>query len=157
MQQPEALSLPQQRYVETIEELCRTTGSAHTSDLAMRMNVRMPSVSEAVTRLVSQGVAKRNSRHTIELTPKGRAIAEQLKQRHKALLLFMTEVMAMEPARADAMACRIEHCVDKEFADRLLMLAGFLERNHPDLLKAIARHVKRQAEEPGQEWSHFSI
>jgi DtxR family Mn-dependent transcriptional regulator len=156
-QRPEALSLPQQRYVETIEELCRTTGSARTSDLAMRLNVRMPSVSEAVTRLVAQGIANRNSRHTIELTPKGRLIADQLKQRHEALRLFMREVMVMDEARADEMACRIEHCVDKEFSDRLLMLAEFLEQKHPDLLTAIARHVKRRTVKADQEWNQFSI
>lgn len=156
-QRPEALSLPQQKYVETIDELCRTLGCARTSDLALRLKVRMPSVSEAVSRMVAQGIAVRNSRHTIELTPKGRLIAEQLKQRHEALLLFMIDVMVMEKDQADEMACRIEHCVDKAFSDRLLMLAEFLEQKHPDLLKAIARHVKRRTDKSEPEWSQFSI
>ncbi len=149
--------MAQQNYVETIADLCRLRGYARTSELAVRLNIRMPSVSEAVTRLVEQGLAVRSSRHEIELTPKGRVIAGQLRQRQEALLLFMTEVMAMEKEKAEAMACRIEHCVDKEFADRLLLLAEFFEQKHPETLKAIARHVRRRTDEASRVWSQFSI
>jgi DtxR family Mn-dependent transcriptional regulator len=154
---PESLSLAQQNYVEAIADLCRTGGSARTSELAALLHVRMPSVSEAVTRLVEEGVVLRTEQHRIELSPKGVAIASQLKQRHEALLLFMTEVMAMDKPRADAMACKIEHCVDKAFSDRILILAEFLERKHPETLKAIATHFRKRAKEPSTEWSQFSI
>jgi DtxR family Mn-dependent transcriptional regulator len=117
----------------------------------------MPSVCETVSRLVEQGIVVRTARHRIELTPKGRLIAGQLKQRHEALLFFMIAVMAMEPGRADALACKIEHCIDKAFTDRILMLSEFLKHKHPDILKAVANHVRQRASTPPGEWSQFTI
>ncbi len=154
---PESLSLAQQNYVEMILDLSLVDGYARTSDLAARLGVSLPSVSEAVTRLVDQGIAFRNARHGIELTEQGRRVARQLRHRHDALLLFMMDVMAMERKPADAMACKIEHCVDKAFTDRLLMLADYLKQHHPETLEAVALHLHLQADNASPDWSQFSI
>ena len=50
----------------------------------------------------------------------------------------------METARADDLACRVEHCVDRRFTDRLVKLARFLEKEHPETLRAIAKHLSRK-------------
>ena len=138
----EDLSLAQQRYVERIDELCRVNGHAHTSDLASGLGVSMPSVTEAVSRLSERGVAIRRPGHEIVLTEHGARIAEQLSRRHLALRRFMTEVMAMEPERADQVACRVEHCVDADFAERLSRMAELLEAEYPWALKGIAQAAR---------------
>ncbi len=138
-----AVSLPKQNYIESIADLVRERGRARTTDLAERLGISLPSVSEAVKRLVKLGFAVRKSRFEIGLTTKGRAIARQLEHRQNALRRFMVEVMAMRPHRADEMACRIEHFVDREFSDRLLELAEFMEHRHPRTLKRISDHLKK--------------
>jgi DtxR family Mn-dependent transcriptional regulator len=140
---PEMISLPQQNYIEAISELVRDTGMARNTDLASRLGVSMPSVSEAVGRLVERGIALKKSRHEIVLTPRGGKIAAQLDRRHKALSRFMNEVMAMDQSRADELACRIEHCVDRDFTTRLLRLAEVLEDGHPETLKDVAAKLRR--------------
>ena len=81
----ERVSLPQQRYIESILELGGRDGYVCTSELAAHLDVRLPSVSEAVKRLVKRGFAVRKSRFEIGLTERGRRIAEQLDRRQKAL------------------------------------------------------------------------
>ena len=141
---PEGISLAQQRYVESISELGADTGYVRTSDLAEHLDVSLPSVSEAVKRLVRLGFAVRKSRSEIGLTGEGRIIAAQLERRQAALERFMVDVMLMKPARASEMACRIEHFVDREFANRLLCLAEFLGNKSPETLKEIADHLRRK-------------
>ena len=82
------ISLPQQRYVESILELGGRDGYVRTSELAAHLDVRLPSVSEAVKRLVKRGLAVRKSRFEIGLTERGRRIAEQLERRQEALERF---------------------------------------------------------------------
>lgn len=154
--QPERLSLAQQNYVEAIAELCQRNGVARTSELADGMKVSMPSVSETVSRLVERGVAVRTERHEILLTARGRDIARQLARRHDVLKRFMVDVMALDVARADELACRIEHCVDGAFSDRLILLDDFL-KNSPETLEAITAHIRRQVGARANEWSNFQI
>ncbi len=136
------LSLPQQRYIEVIDGLVRESGVARITDVAERLDVRLPSASQVVKRLVDNGLAARNERLEVELTAKGRMIAEHLDRRHQALKRFMVDVMAMDEKRADEVACRVEHCVDGQFAERLVDLAEFLEQEYPWTLKGIADHVR---------------
>lgn len=141
---PESLSLPQQRYVEVIAGLLRERGMARVKDVAERLGVSLPSVSEAVKRLLELGIVDRDARRGIVLTESGRRVAGHLEDRHQALKRFMVEVMAMEPERADDVACRVEHCVDREFSSRLVDLAGFLEKEYPWTLRGIAEHVQKR-------------
>ena len=150
----EGLSLAQQRYVERIDELCRAKGHAHTSELAATLNVSMPSVTEVVSRLAENGLAARKSSHEIVLTEPGARMAKQLARRHEALRRFMVDVMAIKPETADQIACRVEHCVDRDFAERLRKLAEFLEAEYPWTLKGIADYLrgrKGSAETGGRE------
>jgi DtxR family Mn-dependent transcriptional regulator len=146
-QRVEALSLAQQNYVEALAELCREVGYARTTDLAEKLHVRMPSVSQVVGRLVAQGIAERRSRSEIVLTARGRRLASQLEWRHRALRRFMVRIMGMDPVEADTMACRVEHSIDGRFADRLSRLAEYLESSFPGSIDAMAAHVRNGYEQ----------
>ena len=137
------LTLPQQQYVETIAELVRADGAARLSRLAARLQVRLPSASEAVARLVRGGMAVRRSRFEIGLTPAGQRLAGRLDRRHRALRRFMVEILGMGGGEADRLACRVEHWVGPAFADRLLRLADVLERQPATMRKLAGRRSAR--------------
>mgnify|MGYP000946327015 CR=1 FL=1 len=145
------LSLSQQRYVEIVDGLMRRHGRVRMSDIAADMGVSLPSASEAVKRLIEVGLLCRSVPVGVALTAEGRRIANQLDARHQALKRFMIDVMAMEPARADAVACRVEHCVDGDFAERLADVAGLLERDYPWTLRGIADHVRERTSRTKQD------
>jgi Mn-dependent DtxR family transcriptional regulator len=141
------LSLKQQNYVEAIDELIRTNGSARPADLAARLEVSAPSVSEAVGRLVDHGIAVRKSWHEIGLSARGRRVARVLAQRHRTLRRFMTDILGMDPRSADENACRVEHCISRMFAERLTSFADFLDENVSDDLKRDWQRRMRRAKE----------
>jgi DtxR family Mn-dependent transcriptional regulator len=115
---PEAFSLAQQRYIETIDDLQRRDGHAHVTELAEAMRVSKPSVVEAVQRLGEAGVVTRRDKEIV-LTNRGQGVARELSGRHAVLRGFMTEVLGMDAAAADRQACRIEHVADPDFVRRL--------------------------------------
>ncbi len=137
-----AISLAQQNYIESIAYLLKRNKQARTTDLAGLLGVSMPSVSEGVRRLVERGFAARKSWHEIVLTKQGERIALQLDRRQRVLVKFMIKVLAMEPDKADKLACRIEHCIDREFVDRLVKLAEFLDSQCADHQKPMQRYVR---------------
>lgn len=120
-------SLVQQHYVEVIADLVRRNGSARTCDIAEEMDISLPSVSEAVGRLVSTGLVSRRSRHAIVLTPKGQGLANQLEGRQDALHHFMTDILGFEDGDAERLACELEHSVDAKFVKSLLVLDEFMD------------------------------
>lgn len=142
--EPESLSLSQQRYIEVIAGLIRDKGAARTTDVARSLGVRLPSVTEAVRRLEALGVAVRKSRFEIALSREGRRVAEQLDGRQRALERFMVDVMAMPALEAAEAACRVEHCVNREFAERLAAVAEYLSLRNPAALKGASAFVKRR-------------
>lgn len=141
---PESLSLSQQQYVEAIADLVREKGRASTTEVARLLGVRLPSVTEAVRRLEFLGLARRRSRFEIALSAGGRRIAEQLDGRQKALRRFMVEILDMPPEQADQVACRVEHCVDRGFADRLAALADYMAARDPAARRKVAAHIARR-------------
>ena len=122
-----AASLTQQNYIEVIADLVVRNRCARTCDIAEKLDVSLPSVSEVVRRLVSAGLAYRKSRHEIVLTRKGQEIADQLDGRQKALHHFMTDILGFADDAAEKMACELEHFVDVQFVERLLVLDGFMD------------------------------
>jgi DtxR family Mn-dependent transcriptional regulator len=139
---PEQLPLPQQQYIEVIAALVREKGRARMTDVAARLAVKPPSASEAVRRLTEQGLTTHASRARVGLTAAGKRIAERLDYRHRTLRAFVADVMGMDPADADTVACRVEHCVDKRFTDRLLALVQILVEEHPRTLAHIVRRMR---------------
>lgn len=138
----DSLSLPQQNYVEAIAELLDEHGHAHPARIAELLNVRKPSVTEAVDRLVDLGIARRSG-HKVLFTEKGTQIAEELTGRHEALRKFMVDVLGMDNKRADEAACRMEHSTSQKFIKRLTAFQQFLDR------ESNADIAARWSKEPG--------
>lgn len=147
---PDSLSLSQQRYVEVIAGLIRDQGRARTTDVARRLGVRLPSVTEAVRRLAEVGLVGRRSRSEIVLSAVGAQIAEQLDGRQEALERFMVGVMGLPDEEAAEAACRIEHCVNREFADRLAAVAEYLVQRHPAALRGASEYMRTRLAAPAK-------
>jgi DtxR family Mn-dependent transcriptional regulator len=114
-----ALSQRQQQYIEAIDELGCDGFEVRTKTLADRLGVKMPSVTEAIRRMATQGLVRRDRNHLIHLTACGRKAATRLHERHVILRRFMTDVLDMAPRIADEEACRIEHATRGAFVEKL--------------------------------------
>ncbi len=106
--------------MKTIYELEEKYGSAAPSDIAKKLDVRAPSVTSALQKLDALGMAEYQRYQHVNLTEKGRKIAEMLDRRHNTLRDFLI-LIGVEEQIAKSDACEIEHVVHKETIDKLAL------------------------------------
>lgn len=131
-----APSASTEHYLRAILELREERGYARVVDIATRVGVTKGTVSLALSQLAARGLVKFDAARFPVLTPTGRRVAADVRGRYTIVLAFLTEVMGLPPERAFAEACRWEHVVSHEVADRLLDLVRFAA-DRPALAKEL--------------------
>ncbi|MBO5792654.1 MAG: metal-dependent transcriptional regulator [Lentisphaeria bacterium] len=117
------LSASLEDYLEAIAELCSKEGHAHSKEIAEKLSVKMPSVTEALRQLVEMGYIIYNTHYPVQLTDAGRAVAEEIVKRHRVLKRFFTEILGLTPAKAADTACHLEHVVDEDTIARFVIFS----------------------------------
>ena len=112
-----------QDYVEAIAELSAAKGEARVVDLARRLGVTHVTVNRTLGRLRQAGYVDAKPYRAIYLTARGRALAEECRQRHQTVVAFLRS-MGIPAKTAEMDAEGIEHHVS------------------PETLAAFQRHLK---------------
>lgn len=102
-----------ENYLETILVLKNRNGSVRSIDIVNEMKFTKPSVSVAMKNLRENGYITVSGDGNIELTDKGRRIAETIYERHTLFTQWLVSLgVSEETAVRDA--CRIEHVISAE-------------------------------------------
>ncbi len=111
-------------YLEAIKELVESGshGHAHTSELAKKLRVKMPSVTNALGVLRRHGYIHYDANHPVTLTDLGDREATRVMRRHRVVSMFLRDVLQLDFGAASRMACRIEHVIDERLVARLAVL-----------------------------------
>lgn len=109
-------------YLEAIAEIIECNGHAHTKDIADRLNVKMPSVTNALQALSTRGLIHYQSHAPVILTTDGARAAAVIRHRHAALKKFFAEILKLENPVADTTACKIEHVIGETVLSRFVAL-----------------------------------
>ncbi len=140
-------------YLEAIAGLIETNGHAHSKELAERLKVKMPSVTNALQGLAARDLIVYQPHQPVVLTPAGAEAANVIRRRHAGLRKFFEETLALPHADADATACKVEHVIDETVLARLSILAEAVA-THPGgdqlrahLQEAFQRSARAQPEE----------
>ena len=120
-----ALTSSAEHYLRAIAELREERGYARVVDIATRVGVTKGTVSIALGQLAERGLVRFDPARFPILTPAGRRIAADVRGRYTIVHGFLTEFLGLPPERATAEACRWEHVVSHEVADRMLDLLRF--------------------------------
>ncbi|MFH1706877.1 MAG: metal-dependent transcriptional regulator [Planctomycetota bacterium] len=118
------ISASREDYVEAIYQLAGRDRGVRATDIARRLNVRRASVTGALRTLAGLGLVHYTPYRAVTLTPAGRTLGRQVSRRHAAIREFFEKVLGVAPAKADAAACRVEHCLDADILERLADLAA---------------------------------
>ena len=113
-------------YLEIILELEETRRVARAKDIADRMKVRRGSVTGALKTLGERGLLNYEPYNFVTLTREGKRIAREVTRRHRVLNDFLMNVLQIGPEKADLIACRMEHSVDKASIDALVRFIDFV-------------------------------
>ncbi len=113
-------------YLEIIHELSKERGYTKIKDISEKLNVKPASVSEMVSKLSKQGYVVYGKRLFVGLTPKGREVAESVKERREILVKFLT-TLGVPKKIAEEDACIIEHVLNPETVKQLKNFVKFVE------------------------------
>lgn len=105
-------------YLEAILVLSRKLPMVRSIDVANYMDFSKPSVSVAVANLKNALLLTVANDGGLHLTEAGRALAEQVYERHNLLTDWLVS-LGVEEETAAADACRIEHVISQESFDCL--------------------------------------
>lgn len=114
-------------YLEGILVIQESRRIARVKDLAELMNVKAPSVNEALSNLKKKGLIAQEKYGYIELTPAGLSIARKVYSRHNTLTKFFHEVLGLNETIAEKDACKIEHYLSKETIARMFKFIKYTE------------------------------
>ena len=102
-----------ENYLEAIHVLQQKNGQVRSIDVAHYTGYSKPSISRAVGLLRDNGYVAIDQNGLLCLTDAGRAIAENIYERHTVLTALLTAI-GVSPETAAEDACRIEHVISAE-------------------------------------------
>ena len=105
-----------ENYLETILLIKsrRDNGLVRAVDVANELKVSKPSVSRGLSLLKDKDLIKIGIAGDIELTQKGREVADSILKKHQMLTVFFRHIAKVSNDIAQADACRIEHVISDE-------------------------------------------
>src|ERR1700685_1677854 len=121
---PETTSVSQEDYLKAIWELVQEDQIPISARLAEDLGVTPPAVTAALKRMASGGYLRVARDGHIQLSAKGREVAQHLVLRHRLAEKLLTDVIGLEWSRAHEEAERLEHGISAEVADLLLKRFG---------------------------------
>ena len=118
----------QQDYLKALYLLRGDQRPVPTRELAQRLGISSPSVSEMVVRLSAQGLVEHDRYRGQQLTREGRKVALELVRHHRLLEMFLVEVLGYSLDEVHDEAERLEHVISERMEARIFELLG-----HPEL------------------------
>jgi DtxR family Mn-dependent transcriptional regulator len=107
-------SVSQEDYLKAIWELLEEDHIPISARLAEALDVTPPAVTAALKRMSRDGLVRVHSSGRIDLTAKGRQIAQRMALRHQLAEMLLTDVIGLSWARAHDEAERLEHAISPE-------------------------------------------
>ncbi len=114
-------------YLEAIYNLVKEKRVVRVRDIAKKLGVKMPTVTNMLKTLSDKGMIDYEKYEYLELTGKGSDVGSDIDQRHQILRKFLTDILKIDFDQADEDACRMEHAVSPTTLERLVDFMEFIE------------------------------
>jgi len=139
----------QQDYLKALYQLHGDQRPVPTRELAQRLGISSPSVSEMVTRLSSQGLVEHDRYRGQQLTREGRKVALELVRHHRLLEMFLVQVLGYSWDEVHDEAERLEHVISERMEQRIFELLGRPELDpHGHAIPTLAGKVRPPSDRP---------
>src|SRR5580704_186084 len=137
----------QEDYLKALYQLHGDQRPVPTRDLAQRLGISSPSVSEMVTRLTAQGLVEHDRYKGQQLTSEGRKVAVELVRHHRLLEMFLVQVLGYSWDEVHDEAERLEHVISERMEQRIFELLGRPELDpHGHAIPSLAGKVRPLSE-----------
>jgi DtxR family Mn-dependent transcriptional regulator len=114
-------------YLETIFDLDSEKKAVRVKDIAKRLDVKMPTVTSMLKNLNKRGLVNYEKYEYVELTAEGFAVGKEMRRRHGVLFRFLTDILHIDPQKADDEACSMEHALSETTLESLTDFMAFIQ------------------------------
>ena len=114
-------------HLMAVDELVSQFGYARVSDVARQLNITRGSVSISLRPLKKAGLLEQDENRHLRLSPRGQALVDAIKTKRHLMQRLLAEILGVAPEQATIDACKLEHLVSNQTAQRLLSFLRFLE------------------------------
>ncbi|MBA3046457.1 MAG: metal-dependent transcriptional regulator [Candidatus Thermoplasmatota archaeon] len=125
------MQVTKEEYIETIYAILKIGKRASTGQIAERMGIRPPSVTQMLAKLQDEGLVNYEPYLGARLTPMGQKLARGLIERHRVIADFLV-ILGIDYEIAEKDACVIEHHMSKASAARLKKFVEFIRSSPRD-------------------------
>ena len=108
-----------EEYLEAIYNFNEKGELAKNQDLAEKLRVSPPSVTQMIQRLAEEGLVAYEPYKGTHLTGKGMALAQKVVRKHRLLEVFLYENLKLPREKVHEQACKMEHSITDETAAAL--------------------------------------
>ena len=112
-------------YLEAIWDLQKNKGYIKVKDIADKLEVTRPSVSEMIKKLSENEYIIYEKYGGIIFTGRGKKLAQEIKKRHNLFVEFL-KIIGVSEENAQLDACKLEHDVSPETITCLLEFVEFI-------------------------------
>src|SRR5216683_4291938 len=139
----------QEDYLKALYHLHGDSRPVPTRELAQRLGISSPSVSEMVSRLEAQGLVEHDRYRGQQLTREGRKVALELVRHHRLLEMFLVQVLGYSWDEVHEEAERLEHVISERMEQRIFELLGRPELDpHGHVIPTLGGKVRPVSERP---------
>ncbi len=115
-------------YLEAIAEIIESNQHAHSKDIAEKLGVSSPSVSNALQALSARSLIRYQPHSPVTLTARGQRLANVIRHRHAVMKNFFANILKLSEPEADDFACKAEHILTEKYMARFVALADAIEK-----------------------------
>jgi len=103
-----------EEYLEAIYNFNERGELAKNQELARKLKVSPPSVTEMTQKLADRGLVTHEPYKGVMLTGKGMAMAQQVVRKHRLLERFLHDTLGLKIEKVHDEACKMEHSIGNE-------------------------------------------
>jgi DtxR family transcriptional regulator, Mn-dependent transcriptional regulator len=118
-------SLTEENYIKSIYSLSLLSGEVKVSELAKKLNVKLPTVNSMIKKLAGKKIVSYVPYQGIKMTDKGRREALAIIRKHRLAELFLVKVLGMGWEEVHDIAEQLEHVESEGFYNRIDEILGY--------------------------------
>lgn len=122
------LSPNMEDYMENISMLLKEHDVVRVKDIAKKLNIKMPSVTAALQKLKDKGLVDYEKYGHVQLTAKGKEVADTIYEKHSFLTEFFKDILGMNTQEAEQQACKLEHHLSSDASNRMQRFVEFYKQ-----------------------------
>lgn len=113
------LTNSQEEYLKTIYILEKNNKKVRVTDIATKLYITKPSVNKAINILKDMKLINYEIYGEIKLTQNGEKLAKEIIKKHDILKMFLTDILEVEPNKAEEEAKQMKYAISEDTAKKL--------------------------------------